>query len=146
MEEKKVILRSYPSIWHYKKKIYSLENVKLPVPIVVEGALFFAGAELFMLLISYIPIFSLVPAAIRYFILPFFIMKFLMTKTFDGKKPHKFLLGMIEFMLSPKAYSRFKPIEPPERDKKIKFTKVYYRPTKIIDLTKYELKKGGKKK
>ena len=155
MEEKTVILRSYPQIWNYRKMIYSIEDIKLLVPVAMEDAAFFGlGLVLVALISKMLPIFTLIPFVIRWGVLPFLVMKFLTKIKFDGKKPHKFAFGMVRYAIEPKSYSRFKPTDPIERYSRLKFNYVVMRQPEVVNAVEAELqnlkherkKRGGMKR
>lgn len=146
MDDKKVILRSYPQIWNYRKMIYSFEDFKLLVPIAMEDAAFFGvGLILVALIGKIIPIFTMIPFFFRWAVLPFLVMKFLTKKKFDGKKPHKFAMGMLRFAMEPKSYSRFQPTDGIER-KAIRFNHMVMRGHVIVDATSEAIYKEKKQK
>ena len=79
-------LYSYEKVWKVEKKIYSLGNIHLPVPIKPMELLYYAAVlGIVLLLDSMIPVLQPVPWIIKYLIVPFFIVKFLLKKKFDGK-------------------------------------------------------------
>ena len=88
------VLRTYKSIWKYERKIYSLENIKLLVPVRPSEVLFFGvGLLITYFLCKMVPFLHSVPFIFRYVLIPFGIMKFLTKKRLDGKMPHRFLIG-----------------------------------------------------
>jgi len=144
MEKDSTILRTYGKVWNHEKKIYSIDRIKLIVPINPNDLLYFAVGLVFVVVItSIIPIFAGVPFVFKYILLPFAIMKFMTKKKLDGKMPHFFLVGCISYLLLPKKISRF---QAGERYGKGKFTDVVYRGKEIVDITQEMMsKKGGKK-
>lgn len=129
----RVILRTYGGTWKFEIKIYSIGNVTLPVPVPPSEAAYFVLAFLFMILLSKIlPFLSVIPFVLKYIVVPFLIMQFLTKKKLDGKSPHKFLLGYLEYTLvQPKCISRFQPFSSYAHGS---FSPVAYRKTKIVDL------------
>lgn len=141
MDNDKVILRTYNRVWKYERKIYTLDTVRLPVPINPSDAIYFIlGLLITIMLIKLMPFLNAIPFILRYTILPYGIMKFLTKKKFDGKLPHMFLKSYIEFMQLPARISKF---QGGTEFKKGKFTKVVYRKRKIINATEILLKKGA---
>lgn len=144
MEEKKIILRSYTSIWKYKKKIYRFEDLKMIIPLALEDLGFFCVGLCIVLLFSKIlPVFTTIPFVIRFGLIPFGLMKFLTKKTFDGKKPHRFLIGMLAFFLEPKSLARFQPIH---KEKNMTFSYVVMRREKIINIINENINKRKRRK
>ncbi len=135
------VLRTYKSIWKYERKIYSLENIRLLVPVRPSEVLFFGvGLLITYFLCKTVPLFAEIPFVFRYIIIPFGIMKFLTKKRLDGKMPHRFFVGYISYLLMPKEIARFKPAKKP---KSICFTPVVFRRTEVINLTEQALQGKG---
>lgn len=131
MEHEKVILRSYNRAWKYERKIYAIDKIKLIIPVSVDDATYFVvGILITMLLLKIFPFLNGLPFVFRYLLLPYGLMKFLTKKKFDGKLAHKFLIGYIEYLMLPKAFSRF---EPCAEYKKGKFTSITYRGQKVVN-------------
>ena len=131
MEHEKIILRSYNRAWKYERKIYAIDKIKLIVPVSVDDATYFVvGLLITLLLLKIFPFLNGLPFVFRYLLLPYGLMKFLTKKKFDGKLAHKFLIGYIEYLMMPKAFSRF---EPCIEHKKGRFTSIAYRNQKIVN-------------
>lgn len=131
MEQK--ILRTYNKMWKFERKIYAVDDVRLPVPINPDEALYFVIGFLITLgLLKVLPVLNGIPFIIRYLAIPYGLMKFLTKKKFDGKLPHKFVLGYIDYMGLPKRVARFQGAE---GYKKGHFTPVVYRSLEIVNLT-----------
>lgn len=143
MEKDKVVLRTYNSTWKFERKIYSIDKIRLLVPINIDDAVYLImGLLITILLLKLFPFLNHIPFIIRYVLLPWGLMKFLTKKKFDGKLPHKFLLGYLEYMTLPKAFSRF---QDSREYKKGAFTDLAWRGKEIIDLTDLLTKKKGAK-
>jgi len=112
---RKVILKTYSKLWNMPFKIYSIDNLKLIVPVKPWEALVFIVCLLFMVLISSIMSFINIPISIpwivKYVLLPYGLMKLVENLKLDGKKPYKFLFDLFIFLLKPKRYERFKPFK-----------------------------------
>lgn len=146
-EERIIVLRSYPTIWKYEKKLYSIDSIRLWVPIAMNDLLFFVAGLLCVITLSKgIPLFVRIPWIIRYGAMPFGIMKFFTRMKFDGKLPHKFALGYVRYAMLPKKIARFRECTafPAGR-----FEDVLYRDVKIVNLVDEKIKQvrtGIKKK
>ncbi len=106
-EDRIIVLRSYATVWQYEKKLYSIDSLKLWIPVAANDLFFFVLGIVLMVILSKIPIFTAIPWVIRYGVLPFLVMKFFTKMKFDGKPPHKFALGYLEYMLLPARLSKF---------------------------------------
>lgn len=144
MEKEKVVLRTYNSTWKFERKIYAIDKIRLLVPINIDDAAYLIlGLLITILLLKVFPFLNEIPFIIRYVLLPWGLMKFLTKKKFDGKLPHRFLLGYLEYLTLPKAFSRF---QDSGKYKKGRFTDVAWRGKEILDVTELLTKKGGMKK
>ena len=144
MEKEKIVLRAYNHAWKYERKLYAFDKIRLPVPINVDDAAYLAlGFFITVLLLKIVPFLNGIPFIIRYILLPYGLMKFLTKKKFDGKLPHKFLMGYLEYLTLPKSFSRFQNC--PEY-KKGRFTSVAFRGKEIVNLTEMLTKKERRKK
>lgn len=146
-EERIVVLRSYPTIWKYEKKLYSIDSIRLWVPVAMNDLLFFTAGLIFVIALSKgIPLFIRIPWIIRYGAIPYGIMKFFTKLKFDGKLPHKFALGYVRYAMLPKKIARFTECMTfPEG----RFEDVLYRKVKIVNLVDEKIKQvntGTKKK
>lgn len=141
---KNIILRTYNKMWKFERKLYAIDDIKLPVPINQDEIIYLAiGFLITLLILKVLPFLNAVPFIVRYIALPYGLMKFLTKKKFDGKLPHKFVLGYIDYMGLPKRIARFKPAQ---RYKLGYFTSVVYRKKNIINLTEEITKKQKKKR
>lgn len=141
---KNTTLRTYNKMWKFERKIYAIDNYKLPIPINPDEIVYLAiGCLITLLLLKVLPFLNAVPFILRYVALPYGLMKFLTKKKFDGKLPHKFIIGYIDYMGLPKRIARFKPAQ---SYKSGYFMSVVYRKKKIINLTEEITKKKKQKK
>lgn len=101
MEENKVKIFSYAKVWRVEKKIYSISNIPLPVPINPYDLLAFLGVALIVMIISnIIPGVGAVPVVIRYVAIPYCCVHYLMKKKLDGKNPIKYVAGCMVYFFS----------------------------------------------
>lgn len=119
----RIMLRSYNKINVVEKKIYAIQNLKLPLPINLYAASYFIViSSIIFLLGKVIPFIQGIPQIVRMFIIPFIITKYFRQKKLDGKKPYKFIIDWILFMFNKKnEYERFEIVEIP---KEIEFQKM----------------------
>lgn len=144
MDNEKIILRTYNRVWKYDRKIYALDSVRLPFPINPGDAIYFIiGLLITSILLKLLPFLNVIPFILRYSLLPYGLMKFLTKKKFDGKLPHMFLKGYMDYLQLPKIIARFGS---GETYKKGDFTKVIYRKAKIVDITETLIQGGGKRR
>lgn len=107
-----VIISTHEKAWKYEKKVYAISNWKLPVPVNLSRMGYFGIGLFLMLIVSKIPLIAMIPAVIRYLLVPFLIMKFLARITFDGKSPLRWLAGFFGYARESRSVSRFKSAEP----------------------------------
>lgn len=98
-ENNKIRLFSYSKVWKIEHKIYSFQNITLPVPINPVDLLYFCSSAFFVFIVGkIIPPITVVPVVLRLLALPYGITKFLTKKKLDGKNPIKFFIGYIYFV------------------------------------------------
>ena len=91
-EEKKqsVTVYSYRKVWFVEKKIYAFQNIVLPFPIAPYEVLEFLAVVGAMLVMGRIfPILNNIPVVLRYGMLPYVTVKYLMKVKLDGKNIEK---------------------------------------------------------
>lgn len=140
------VLRTYGKMWKFERKIYAVGDIRLPVPVNPDEAVYFVLSLLIVIGVSkYLSFLSIIPAVLRYVVIPYLVMKVMTKKKFDGKLPHRFLIGCIDYIGQPKRFSRF---QAKETYKDLKFNPIVYRKTEYLNLTEQALKKskGGKHK
>lgn len=122
----KIILRSYKKMNSIEKKIYTIQNFKLPMPVNLNAAVYFIIVVLIIMLLSKIvPFLGLLPPVIKFILIPYFLAQYMRQKKLDGKKPWKYFFDYIIFMANKKnTYERFKKVE---ILKEIKFANPKYR-------------------
>ena len=144
MEKEKIVLRTYKSTWKCERKLYAIDRIRLPIPVNLDDAAYLAlGLLITILLLKIFPFLNEIPFIIRYILLPYGLMKFLTKKKFDGKLPHKFLIGYLEYLTLPKFFARF---QDSRSYKKGRFTSVAYRGKEIVNITEILTKKERRKK
>ena len=98
-KQKKITIYSYSKVWKVEKKIYTIQNLVLPVPIDPWQVLYFVlTCEVFNMIFGVLPGVHNVPVVIRSMILPFLVSRFLLTKKLDGKNPIRYSIGIIRFL------------------------------------------------
>lgn len=144
-EHNEIILRTYGSVWKIDRKIYSIDGLRLPFPIVLDECIYLVVSFGFTLLFSkIIPFFNNLNWAIKWLLIPFAITKALTTIKLDGKLAHKFIIDYIKFVFSPKKYSKFKPII--TINEKIKFDyRVMFKREKVVNKTELAIAKDSRR-
>jgi hypothetical protein len=104
-KEHKITIRTYASIWNIQTKIYSIDNIKLIVPVSIWNVLYYMIGFVIITAVDHV---VNVPGFIRFGLFPMFFV-FVLTKVkLDGKKPHKFFIGLFRYILNPKEYEFFR--------------------------------------
>lgn len=144
--EEKVLLRTYNKAWKFERKVYAIDNIRLPFPVNPDEIIYLVIGFLFTLfLLKVFPFLNGIPFIVRYLVLPYALMKFLTKKKFDGKLPHLFLIGYLDYMGLPKKIARFQAVKTYRQGK---FSSVVFRKAEIVNLTNevLRLKKSKKKR
>ena len=109
MEETKddnfVLVRSYRKVWKFDKAIYSIYNVRLPMPVYrmeIGGFLFFMG--LFYVLNKLFLFITPIPSVLKYFVFPYLLAKLIVRTKVDGKNPALFFVDYIKHICTANNY------------------------------------------
>ncbi len=120
--DRKIILYSYRKVWFVEKKIYAIQNIVLPVPVNPYELLeFIIAAGVMLFLCRLIPALENVPSMIRYVIIPYIIVKYLMKLKLDGKNPVKYFISLVPYLITKGFYvEHFQSY--PDKQEKIKLS------------------------
>jgi len=105
---KKVTLSTYNKLWKMPFKIYSIDNLKLMVPLNPWDVLVFFICIILMAILGKILFFIKIPFIFKYGIFPLAITKIVDNVKLDGKKTYKYFYDMARFLILPKKYEHFK--------------------------------------
>ncbi|MEW4593170.1 conjugal transfer protein [Enterococcus faecalis] len=96
-------LKSYTNIWSVEKVIYAINDFKLPFPITFSQMAWFVCSLFTVILLADVPPLSLIDGALlKYVGIPVGLTWFMSQKTFDGKKPYRFIQTTITYFFRPK--------------------------------------------
>lgn len=144
--ENRVILRTYKSVWKIPRKIYSIDSIKLFVPVDVDQAMYFvASLCITYLLLKILPFLSYLPFVFKYVAIPYGLMKFFTKQKLDGKLPHKFFLDYVAFLMSPGKLVRFKAVDGYKIKNVCFSTPIIFRDLLIVNKTEAALNHKTKK-
>jgi len=107
MESGMIRLRTYRQVWRLERVIYQVERVRLPFPVTFRQIGIFVFALLLMVPVSRLPGLNRLPGLVIFGLVPALAAWYLTSQTLDGKPPHRWLLSMLLFGLSPKRLNRF---------------------------------------
>lgn len=97
-------IKSYTSIWSVEKVIYAINDFKLPFPITFSQMAWFVGCLFLVITLNNFPPLSFIEGALLKFIgIPTSITWFMSQKTFDGKKPYRFMQTLLIYFFRPKV-------------------------------------------
>jgi hypothetical protein len=97
-------IRSYTSIWNVEKVIYAISDWKLPFPVTINQMAWALGTLFSVIFFQHVPPLSFIENPfIKYGVLPVSITWFMSQKTFDGKKPYRFIASVIGYIFRPKV-------------------------------------------
>lgn len=100
-ENNKVIIYSYRKVWKIDKKLYSISNIRLPVPIdPMDLAAYGLGILTVLVLGRLIPPFQQIPWIIRFLVFPYLLSKAFFKIKPDGKNLFKYLGGCLKYFFS----------------------------------------------
>ena len=97
-------VKSYTGIWNVEKVLYSINDFNLPFPITFSQMAWFVLTEFVIILFADLPPLNMIEGAfLKYFGIPVALTWFMSQKTFDGKKPYRYLKSMTAYALRPKV-------------------------------------------
>ncbi|WP_228614864.1 conjugal transfer protein [Enterococcus faecalis] len=96
-------LKSYTNIWSVEKVIYAINDFRLPFPITFSQMTWFICSLFTIMLLDDIPPLSLIKGALlKYVGIPVGLTWFMSQKSFDGKKPYRFIYTVISYLFRSK--------------------------------------------
>lgn len=117
-------LKSYSSVWKVEQVIYSFGDAKLPTPVTVTQLLWMAGSGVLVFAFRKVPPLAFVHNPLILCGIPIGVTWFMSKKTFDGKKPYRFVQGIIAYALRPKVTFAGKPVRLKKRRENAEITTV----------------------
>lgn len=101
MERKPI--KSYTSIWRVDRVLYAISDMPLPFPMTGHQIGWFVGTFMIMLLFGgVLPLPLMDNIIVRYIVIPVFVTWFMNQKSFGGKRPYKYIQGIVWYILRPK--------------------------------------------
>lgn len=110
MDSGTIRLRTYRQVWRLERVIYQIERVRLPFPVTFRQVGVFVFTLLLLVPAGRLPVLSQLPPLLLYLGIPVLAAWYLTSQTLDGKPPHRWLLTMVAYSLSPKRVNRFRPM------------------------------------
>ncbi|MGF1943714.1 conjugal transfer protein [Enterococcus casseliflavus] len=96
-------LKSYTNIWSVEKVIYAINDFRLPFPITFSQMTWFICSLFTIMLLDDVPPLSLIKGALlKYVGIPVGLTWFMSQKSFDGKKPYRFIYTVISYLFRSK--------------------------------------------
>lgn len=96
-------IKSYTSIWNVEKVIYGIEDFTLPVPMTISQICWLVGTFMIVVMCRDMPPLCYTDNfLLKYLVIPGGITWFMSKKTFDGKKPYRFIKSVFAYMMRPK--------------------------------------------
>lgn len=105
-------IRNYSSVWRMEHVIYNFNDFTLPRHVTLSQVFWFSAFFVLSLMLKGFPPFSLTDSLlVNHVALPFALAWVAGKRGFDGKKPYSYLKSCIRFLMSPKTYTRGKPLD-----------------------------------
>lgn len=120
-ENNRIILRTYRKAWDFEKKLYSIGDVSLPQPIVINYIMYyFVGFLIAWFLAKIMPFLVFMPPVIWYFGLPGLFVFMAVKVKFDDKPTLIWIRGFLKYLFIEERHAeRFMRVP---RNNKYKFT------------------------
>lgn len=104
-------IKTYTNIWRIEGVLYSLYDIKLPVPITYTQIGYLVLSFLFIVMFSdTFPLSIINNPLLKYLVIPIGFTWFMSKKTFDGKKPYKFIVSFIKYHFRNKLTTKSREI------------------------------------
>lgn len=104
-------IKTYTNIWRIEGVLYSLYDIKLPVPITYTQIGYLVLSFLFIVMFSdTFPLSIINNPLLKYLVIPIGFSWFMSKKTFDGKKPYKFIISFIKYHFRNKLTTKSREI------------------------------------
>ncbi|MCR1953161.1 conjugal transfer protein, partial [Clostridium sp. DSM 100503] len=85
-------IKTYTNIWRIEGILYSIYDIKLPVPVTYAQIGYLVFSFLFIIIFSDIfPLSIINNKLLKHFVIPIGFAWLMSKKTFDGKKPYSFI-------------------------------------------------------
>lgn len=105
-------IKSYTTIWNVEKVLYSINDVNLPFPITFTQMAWFIMTEFTIIMFGDLPPLQMIDGVfLKYLGIPIAVTWFVSQKTFDGKKPYRYVISMIAYTLRSKITYAGKPVK-----------------------------------
>jgi len=105
------IVRTYNSVWKVEKVLYGIQDIPLPIPLTYRQIGFFTGGVIVVWILNHFPPLSLIHLTlVEYIFLPGLFSWFFTKQLLDGKAPHRFMIRVVQYHLSPKVFNRYKEV------------------------------------
>ncbi len=118
-KNKRIYINAYNNAWNVEKKIYAIQNFRLPVPVsLIEAVYFVLIVAIIVILGTIFKGFTKIPSILRFIVLPYFLTKFLVRKKLDGKSPQKYFITWLKYVIKKNIYiERFSEVNKTKDDK-----------------------------
>ena len=104
-------IKTYTNIWRIEGVLYSLYDIKLPVPITYTQIGYLVLSFLFIVMFSdTFPLSIINNPLLKYLVIPIGFAWFMSKKTFDGKKPYKFIISFTKYHFRNKLTTKSREI------------------------------------
>ena len=106
-----MVVHNYDSLWRIKKKLYSIERIKLPFSVeYAQIAYYFVGLVLVTMVFSLVGLHN-VNLLMQYGLLPCLFAWGMSRVKLDGKGLHRFMLALLMYMVSSHHLNRYQPVK-----------------------------------
>lgn len=111
----RVPIRSYRLVFRLERRIFEVDRFRLPFPygIEVRGVVYAGGVYLAELILSRLPLsgqlLALLPAPVRWGLLPLGVVIVMLKLRIDGRAPHRVLAAALRWSLAPKQLAGLRP-------------------------------------
>ncbi|MCR1953107.1 conjugal transfer protein [Clostridium sp. DSM 100503] len=105
-------IKTYTNIWRIEGILYSIYDIKLPVPVTYAQIGYLVFSFLFIIIFSDIfPLSIINNKLLKHFVIPIGFAWLMSKKTFDGKKPYSFIVCYVKYFFRNKLTTKSRDIK-----------------------------------
>ena len=96
-------IKSYTKIWTIEKMLYAIGDINLPFAMTFSQVAWFVSLLMFMIMFGNMqPFTSIENPVVKYVLIPAGITWFMSKKTFDAKRPYRYVMTVLAYVCRPK--------------------------------------------
>ncbi|MEP9408623.1 TcpE family conjugal transfer membrane protein [Peribacillus frigoritolerans] len=110
-------VKVYTPLMRFEKTLYAILDWNLPIPVTFKQFGFWVASLFFVIILSFMPGLGFIQSwwFMNFVVIPIALAWFLTKFKMDGKAPHIYVLNLIQYLISPRIYSRYEKASAPAK-------------------------------